>query len=343
MSYVRKMPPPSLPPEAALLQLVLGRWVSQSVTVAARLNIAELVASGPRTAADLAAATNTNADALYRILRALASVGVFVETAPHTFANTPVSEALRPEAPNSMRNIALMLNDPWQLVNWGHLGECVATGKSAPDIQGTDLFARIGADPAALATFQGAMSDMSRGASGAVLSSYDFAGIQTLADVGGGHGTLLSEFMRPNPSMKGMLYERPEVIRGAKEGPYLKGLEPRMTLAEGDFFESVPAGADAYMMKHILHDWSDELSLKILRNIRAVIPANGKLILVEAVIPEGNEPHPGKWVDLEMLVNPGGKERTAAEWTKLLADGGFQLARIVPTPSLFSVVEGVPA
>ncbi len=337
------MTQPAPPPEAILLQLVIGRWVSQSVTVAARLNIAELVASGPRTAADLAAATKTQPEALYRILRALASVGVFVETAPKTFANTPISEALRPSAPNSMRNMALMLNDPWQLDNWSHLAECVATGKSAPELQNADLFAAIGADPAALATFQGAMSDMSRGASAAVLSAYDFAGIGTLADVAGGHGTLLSEFMRATPGMKGMLYERPEVIRGAKDGPYLNGLESRMTLAAGDFFESVPAGADAYMMKHILHDWSDELSLKILRNIRKVIPTAGRLILVEAVVPEGNEPHPGKWVDLEMLVNPGGKERTAAEWTKLLADGGFRLTRIVSTPSLFSVVEGVPA
>lgn len=321
----------------------MGRWVSQSLSVAAKLGIADLLAAGPVTATDLAAKTNSNPGALFRILRALASVGVFTESSPGAFANTASSEALRTDSPKSMRNIAIMFNDPWNFDNWGHLADCVQTGKSAPELAGVDLFTQIGSNPEALATFQAAMSDMSRGASSAVLASYDFSGISTLADIAGGHGLLLTDILRANPALNGILFERPEVIKGAQAGPYIKGLESRVNLTSGDFFTSVPAGADAYMMKHILHDWSDELCQKILKNIRAAIPATGKLLLVESVIPPGNDPHPGKWIDLEMLVDPGGKERTAEEWAALLASGGFRLNRIVPTPSLFSVVEGVPA
>jgi O-methyltransferase domain/Dimerisation domain len=336
------MSQPNIPPDANILQLALGRWVSQSLSVAARLGVADLLAAGPLPAVDLAAQTGSHAGALYRILRALASLGVFTESAPGTFANTATSEALCSDAPNSMRQIVMMFNDPWQLNNWSHLGECVQTGTCAPDLAGVNLFDQIGNNPDALATFQGAMSDMSRGASGAVLASYDFTGIGTLADIAGGHGLLLTDILRANPALKGLLFERAEVIQGAKTGPYLKDMESRVTLASGDFFAAVPAGADAYMMKHILHDWSDELCLKILRNIRSVVPATGKLLLVEAVIPPGDASHPGKWIDIEMLVNPGGKERTAEEWAVLLASGGFRLNRIVPTPSLFSVVEGLP-
>jgi hypothetical protein len=242
-----------------------------------------------------------------------------------------------------MRRIAMMFGDGWQWDTWARLGDCIATGKNAPGLMGIDLFDLLASNASFLETFQGAMSDMSRGASKAVLASYDFAGISTLADIAGGHGLLLTDILRANPALKGMLFERAEVIEGAKAGAYVKGLEQRMTLTVGDFFQSVPAGADAYMMKHILHDWTDELCTKILRNIRAVIPATGRLLLVEAVVPPGNEPHPAKWVDLEMLVNPGGKERTAEQWRDLLAAGGFELTRIVPTPSLFSVVEGKPA
>ena len=334
---------PALPPDVQILQLAMGRWVSQSLSVAARLCIADLLASGPVSSTDLAIKTGSHPEALYRILRALASVGVFTESPAKIFANTPASEALRSDSPTSMRNIAMMFNDGWEYDNWSHLAECVATGKSAPELSGVDLFAQLGTQPEYLATFQAAMSDMSRGASAAVLASYDFSGITTLADIAGGHGLLLTDILRASPMLKGMLFERPEVIQGAQAGPCLKGLESRVRTETGDFFTSVPAGADAYIMKHILHDWNDELCQKILRNIRAVIPATGRLLLVESVIPPGNDPHPGKWIDLEMLVNPGGKERTAEEWAALLASGGFRLNRIVPTPSLFSVVEGVPA
>ncbi len=337
------MPAHNPPPDAVLFQITIGRWVSQALSVAARLNIADLLAKGPRTAASLAEVTGSRPEMLYRILRALASAGIFSEDNTGAFSNTPLSDALRTDSPNCMRNIAIMLNDPWQMDNWKQLDQCVATGKSAPELQGMELFSQIGGDPEALANFQAAMSDLSRGASRAVLSSYDFSGITTLADIAGGHGLLLTDILRANPSLQGMLFERPEVIRGAQSGPYLKGLESRVKLLQGNFFESVPAGADAYMMKHILHDWNDELSVRILRHIRAVIPATGRLLLVEAVVPPGNEPHPSKWLDLEMLVNPGGKERTAEEWKRVLSDGGFRLSRIVPTPSLFSVVEGLPA
>jgi hypothetical protein len=335
--------PTQLPPDAALMHVALGRWMSQTLSVAARLGIADLLAAGALSSDALAAKTATHPESLYRILRALASAGIFTETTPGTFANTAIGETLRSDAPNSMRQIAIMFNDPWQLQNWAELGRSVATGSCAPDLRGVNLFDQIGSDSEALATFQGAMSDLSRGASKAVLASYDFNGISTLADIAGGHGLLLTDIMRANPAMKGMLFERPEVLKGAQAGPYVKGLEDRLSLSSGDFFANVPAGADSYMMKHILHDWSDELSAKILRNIRSVIPATGRLLLVEAVVPPGNDFHPSKWIDIEMLVNPGGKERTAPQWETLLAQSGFRLSRIVPTPSLFSVVEGLPA
>jgi hypothetical protein len=331
------------PPEMQLLPMVMGRWVSQSLSVAARLNVADLLADGPKAIDAVASQAGANADALYRMLRALASVGVFSECGSKTFSNTPLSEVLRSDAPNSMRSIVMMLNDGWQLENWSKFGDCILTGQNAPQLSGKELFEQLGSDPAALQLFQDAMSDMSRGAGQAVAGSYDFSGIGTLADIAGGHGLLLTSILAANPAMKGMLFERPEVIEGAKTGPYLKGFESRVTLAVGSFFDAVPEGAGAYMMKHILHDWSDELCQTILLNIRKVIPANGRLLLVEFVVPEGNTPHPSKWIDLEMMVNPGGRERTAAEWETLLASTGFQMTRILPTPGPFSIVEGVPA
>lgn len=340
---MRTMSHPQLPPDASILQLAMGRWISQSLSVAARVNVADLIGDGEKSADELASATGSNRGALYRVLRALASVGVFRETSSGTFANTDVSSALRTDSPNSMRNIAMMFNDPWQFDNWGRLGDCVATGKSGPELNGVGLFDQIGGNPEALKVFQGAMSDMSRGASKAVLASYDFSGVSTLADIAGGHGLLLTDIMRSRPGMKGILFDRPEVIKGAAAGSYVRGLEDALTLVPGDFFESVPSGADAYMMKHILHDWSDDLSVKILANIRKVVPTDGKLLLVEAVIPPGNDPHPAKWIDIEMLVNPGGLERTAEEWTAVLAGGGFRVTRIISTPSLFSIVEAAPA
>jgi hypothetical protein len=325
------------------MQLAMGRWVSQGIAAAATLGIADLLADGPLSAEELATKTGTLPETLYRLLRALSSVGVFTETAPGTFASTPIGDVLRSAAPNSMRNMAMMLNDPWQLYNWSHLVDCLRSGKAAMAGEREDLFSYFTEHPEELQTFQAAMSDMSRGASRGVLSAYDFSGIHVLADIAGGHGLLLTDVLRANPHLKGILFERAEVIEGARSGPYIAGLESRVTLASGDFFESVAAGADAYMMKHILHDWMDVDALRILKNIRAVIPSGGRLLLVESVVPAGNEPHPAKWIDIEMLVSPGGKERTSGEWTTLLAEGGFRLSRIIPTPSLFCVIEASPA
>ena len=242
-----------------------------------------------------------------------------------------------------MRSGAIFMGEEWHWRVWGNLIYSAQTNKPAWGYtHGAEVFDYFPNNPEHSEIFNNAMTDLSMGTAAPVVEAYDFSGIETLADIAGGHGYLLSQILKSNPGLKGILFDLQHVIAGADTLPNAQGVAERVEKVSGDFFASVPA-ADAYIMKHIIHDWDDERCITILKNIYAVMKDNGKVLIVESVVPEGNEPHYSKLLDLEMLVSPGGKERTETEYAELLEKAGFRLTRIVPTKSPFSVVEGVKA
>jgi hypothetical protein len=331
-----------LPPEAFLGQMAFGAMMTQALYVAARLEVADLLSAQPQTIKELAAVTKTHERSLYRLMRSLASVGVFEETEPQVFANTPYSEPLRKDAPNSMRNGALFMGEEWHWRVWGDMLYSVQTGRPAwGHIHGAEVFDYFSENPRQAEIFNNAMTDMSVVTAPAVVEAYDFSAIKTLTDIAGGHGYLLAQALKANPNMGGILFDVASVIAGAKDLLEEEGVAERVEKVSGDFFSLVPKNADAYIMKHIIHDWDDERAIKILQNIQQAMNADGKVLIVEVVVPEGNEPHYSKLLDLEMLTSPGGVERTAAEYRELLAAAGLRLTRIVPTKSPFSIIEAV--
>lgn len=336
--------PQAPPPEAILLQLGFGALMSQALYVAARLGVADLLADKPLHTSQLAAATNTKERPLYRVLRSLASLGVFSEVDPKVFALTPAASLLRSDVPNSMRNGIIFMGEEWHWRVWGHMMNSLQTGKPAwGAVHGVEVFEYFAANPEHYEIFNRAMTDMSVSTAPSVVEAYDFSAVETLADIAGGHGFLLSQVLKANPEMKGVLFDLPPVIAGAGALLEREGVSGRVETVTGSFFESVPAGADIYMMKHIIHDWNDEDSVRILRNINAVLKPEGKVLIVETIVPEGSEPHYSKLLDLEMLVSPGGMERTAEEYRELLAAAGLKLNRIIPTKTPFSIIEALRA
>jgi O-methyltransferase/methyltransferase family protein len=330
------------PPPATLLQMMTGYWVSQALHVAAKLGIADLLADGPVDCKDLAAATDTHAPSLQRVLRALASVGVFTEVTPGSFALTPLAELLRTETPGSMRALAIMYAEE-QYRAWGELLHSVRTGKMAFNHQfGVGYFEYLAQHPEADRVFNEAMTGWTHQLVGAVVDTYDFSPFKTIVDVGGGYGALLAAILQRNPDTQGVLFEQPHVVARAEEQLVAAGVADRCTCVGGDFFVAVPAGGDAYVLSQILHDWDDERCVAILERCRQAMPDHGKLLVVELVLPEGDEPSFGKWLDLHMLVLLGSRERTATEYDALFRAAGFELTRVVPTPPGPGVVEAVP-
>lgn len=329
-------------PAAALGPLMTGYWISQSIYVAARLALADRLKAGPQTVEALAAATDTQPDALYRLLRALASVGIFREDESRRFALTPTAELLQSDVEGSQRALAIMMGEE-HFACWGELLYTVRTGKNAFEkIYGAPIFDWLSQHPEQAATFDRAMVSVHGRETGAMLAAYDFAPIGVLADVGGGNGSVLRGVLAKHPKMRGLLCDLPGVIERAKPLIAQDGLADRLQTVPTNFFESVPTGADAYLMRHIIHDWNDEQSLTVLRNIRRAIGPNGRLLVVESVIPPGNDPSFGKLLDLNMMVIPGGKERTEAEYRTLFAAADFRLASITPTQADVGVIEGRP-
>jgi hypothetical protein len=329
-------------PEAIqhVFQLMTGHIVASAVNIAARLGLSDRLAQGPRSADDLARETGTNADALYRVMRALASLGVYDEPSPRTFALTPAGAAL---CDGPLRWMALWIAGEWNFRVYSNAMHSVRTGESAvPVTTGRAVFEDFAQNPELSKIFNDAMTGMSAVVIPAVLEAYDFGGINTLVDIAGGHGAILSEILLKHPSMRGILFDLEHVVEGARPQLAARGLASRCATASGDFFKAVPAGGDAYIMKHIIHDWDDEKASVILTNIRKVLPKDGRVILIESIIPLGNEPGLGKIIDLEMLVMPGGKERTEAEFRALFDRAGFTLTRVVPTKSPLSVIEARP-
>jgi SAM-dependent methyltransferase len=323
-----------------MAQMITGYWVSQALYVAAKLGLADLLADGPRTADDLARATATQARALYRLLRALASVGVFAEDDRHRFALAPLGDCLRGGVPGSKRSMAITSGEEHYRA-WGELLYSVQTGRPGFDkLYGMPIFDYLARHPEQAKLFDETMVGVHGRETGPMIEAYDFSGIGVLADVGGGNGSLLTAVLRAYPSLKGILYDLPHVAERARANFAAAGLADRCQAIGGSFFDSVPAGADAYLLRHIIHDWDDERSTRILRNIHRVLPDGGRLLVVESVIPPGNEPSFAKLLDLTMLVLPGGEERTREEYERLYAGAGFRLTRVVPTDADVSVIEG---
>jgi hypothetical protein len=322
--------------------MMTGYWGAQAVYIVAKLGVADLLTGGPHPVEELAAATNSHASSLYRLLRALASIGVFTEVSPRTFALTPMAELLRTGIPGSMRALAITYNEEMYHA-WGHMLHSIQTGEPAFAHRfGMGPFPYFMQNPEADRIFNEAMIGYTHQVANAVVGVYDFSAFGTVADVGGGYGTLLAAILQSNPSARGILFDVPHVIDAAQGFLNTTGVADRCTGVAGDFFTAVPAGADAYVLSQILHDWEDEQCLTILKHTRRVTPKDGKLLVVELVIPPGNEPFFGKWLDLHMLAIPGGRERTEAEYSTLFRDAGFELTNIVPTPAGPSVVEAAP-
>ncbi|HET9786855.1 MAG TPA: methyltransferase [Pyrinomonadaceae bacterium] len=343
MSQPQSAPNP-LAPQQAMLQMISGFWISRAICVTSELGIPDQLKNGPRSAADLAAATNTHAPSLYRVLRALVSVGVFGETEDGRFTLTPLSETLQTGVPGSIRSFAISELGGEHYDAWRNLMQSVKTGEIAfDDVFGMDIWSFFQKNPENARIFNDSMSGMTAATNEAILSRYDFSGIRKIVDVGGGHGGLITHILQKHPEMKGVLFDAQSVIEGAKARIQDAGLSDRCEAIGGDFFQSVPAGGDAYILKWIIHDWNDERATTILRNCRNAITSDGRLLLVDVVIPPSREPHFGKFIDLNMLVMTGGLERTEAEFRKLLDASGFRLARVINTESPISIVEAEPA
>jgi SAM-dependent methyltransferase len=323
---------------------MFGALASQALYVPAKLGIADLLAGGPKSIEELATTTDTHAPSLYRIMRAAASLGVFTEQDDRKFALNPTAEPLLSNTPNSLRDLMIFMGEDWHWEVWGKTLFSVRTGKSVwAEKHGADVFGYFQANPEAAGIFDRAMNSLTTLSIKPVTEGYDFSSITTLVDIAGGHGRLLTAILEANPSVRGVLFDLPHVIEGARANVVTTNAADRVEFATGDFFVSVPAGGDAYMMKHIIHDWDDERAITILRNIKQAMNPGGRVLLVESVIAEGNGPDLGKLMDVEMLVSPGGKERTAKEYEDLFAEAGLRLTRILPTRSAYSIIEAVSA
>jgi hypothetical protein len=335
-----------LPPEVAAAQLMYqlgtGYMLSSALQVVLKLGIADRLAGGPVTTAALAQATGVKEDALYRLLRALASVGAFKETAAREFALTLPGELLRADHPHSVRPMLLWISSPFHFRVYSNMMHAVRTGKPAvAETVGVPVFEYFTRDHDLSEIFNDAMTNFSTVIAPAVLASYDFAGVNVLVDIAGGHGETLMSILRQYPAMRGILFDLEHVVAGASKRIETLGLKDRCQTASGDFFKAVPGGGDLYIMQHIIHDWDDDEAVAILKSIHAALKGkrNGRVLLIESVIQPGNEPDLGKLIDLEMLVLPGGRERTADEFGRLFARAGFELTRIVPTPSVVCLIE----
>jgi O-methyltransferase domain len=325
-----------------LSRIMHAAALSRAVCAIAELGVADLVHPGqPQPVAHLATASRTHEPSLYRTLRYLASHGLFRETENRHFDHTPLSAALRTDAPGSYRAGAQLFHHLF--AGWDGLHHSIQTGEPGFNkVFGAPIFDYIQAHPEMGPVFDAGMTSLNFYETSAMLDAYDFSGINILADIGGGNGSLLCAVLARYPHMKGILFDLGHVVGRAKEKLKAASLAERCVVMEGSFFDSIPSGADAYLFRHIIHDWTDLQCTQILGHCRKVIPANGKLLLVDSVVPAGNAPSPSKNMDITMLTFPGGQERTEVEFRSLLKACGFELRSIAPTTTSISVLEGKP-
>ncbi len=328
-------------PGEIIMQLGTGYMATAALYAATKLGIPDLLKSGAKPTSEIAKACEANEDAVYRVMRALASAGVFTETSPRVFALTAEGELLLSDRPDSQRSMVLWLGNKMHFDTYPELPYAMKTGKTVVEkVYGESCFGYFEKNPEVSKVFNEAMTGFSQMFAPAVLDAYDFSWLngKTLADVGGGHGFVLTSILKKYPEIRGVLADLEHVVAGATEMIRKAGVESRCTTHDCDFFQSVPA-ADAYVMKHIIHDWNDEKATIILRNCARAGIGKTRVILMESVVAPGNEPHFAKWLDIEMLLLPGGKERTEAEFAKLFEGAGFKLTRVVPTKGALFVVE----
>jgi O-methyltransferase domain/Dimerisation domain len=335
--------PQTAPAHVGILAILNGFYVAGAVSCLAQLGIPDLVEASPQSAPELAAQIGLDPQALYRLLRATASVGVLSEAPDGKFSQTPSSAVLRSNATPSLRAFATMTGREWHTRGWSRLEYCVCTGKPAMEQNyGVPIFEFFKQHPDEARIFNDAMTELSMIDAPAVAEAYNFDGIRNIVDIAGGHGLLLATILQLNPHLQGILFEMPHVLEGAKSGPLMPVMD-RCTLASGDMFSSVPAGADVYIMKHIIHDWPDDRCAQLLSACRKGVNSGGKLLVVDTVIQPGNDFSTGKFLDLQMMIFPSGCERTEKQFHALFAAAGWRLNRIIPTAAQDSIVEGVPA
>jgi hypothetical protein len=325
-----------------LTQMVFGAGLSRAICTVAELGIADQIEAGsPQPVSSLARATGAHERSLYRIMRFLASHGLFQEKSDRQFDHTPLSLCLRSDAEVSFRAAGRMVHR--MFAAWDGLHHAALTGEPGFDkAYGKPIFDYVGSHPDLGPILDAGMTSFHGHETAAMLEAYDFSDVSVLADIGGGNGSLLGSVLRRYPKMKGILFDLGHVVARARQNLQEYGVADRCTVIEGSFFDSIPDGADVYLFRHIIHDWTDEQSVQILSHCRKVIPRDGRVLIVEAVVPAGNEPSLSKDFDITMMIIPGGIERTKEEYRTLLDQSGFTLTSITPTASMVSVVEGRP-
>ena len=324
----------------ALQELILAAWMSQAITAIADLRVADALSGGPLPLDELADKVGANPDALRRLLRVLISRGIFLRRDDDRYELNPMAQLLRSDAPVSMAAMARFIGAQQHREHWSLLTQAIRSGDAAvPALRGKEFFDYLGDEPEFGQIFNDAMTSLSGATIGPVIDAYDFTPYRTIVDVAGGHGRLLAAILGSAPDARGVLYDLPEVIAGAGSLLREAGVAERVQLAEGSFFDKVPAGGDAYLLKNIIHDWDDEPSVQILRNVRSAAATGAALLLIEAVVPDDDSESAAKLTDMEMLLINNGRERTAGEYRRLLDEAGFRLSRVVDTNSRFNIIE----
>jgi O-methyltransferase domain/Dimerisation domain len=332
------------PAPAAMAELVVGAYVAQAITVVSDLRIADALAEGPLGCDELADRVGANPDALGRLMRALISRGIFRRRRDGRYDLTPLARTLRWEAPDSVAAFARFAGSAQDREHWSHCIDAVRTGESVvPTLRGMEGFDWIESQPELSEVFNRAMTNVSEMAVDAVTASFGFAGYRTIVDVAGGHGRLLAGILSATPAATGILFDLPHVVAGAEPLLSKHGVAERVRIVEGSFFDAVPEGGDLYVLKNIIHDWPDDKAQQILKTLRAATHTGTTVLLVECVIPPHDRDFLAKWMDLAMLVDNAGRERTGDEYQNLLQQTGFHMVGVVPTASPFSIVKATAA
>ncbi len=335
---------PSLPPHTQLVQMGTAHWMSHVLYVAAKLSLADHLAKRPEGIDDLAAITKTHSPSLGRFLRTLGHLGLVTEDGAGRFTLTPLGEALKTGAPGSARAAILTLASPWMANGWTRLLQSVQTGQ--PGLEqtlGMPIFDWLAEHPDEASLFSETMVSFHGTEPAAVATAYDFSAMNTVVDIGGATGNLLAAILSRYTTVRGILYDLPHVVRDAPSLLQAREVADRVTITSGSFFDGVPSGGDAYLLSHIIHDWTEVQCLRILGHCRSAMAPSSRVLIIEMVLPSGNTPHPGKMLDMMMLVGPGGQERTEPEYRTLLSKAGLRLTRVVPTNSAVSIVEAMIA
>lgn len=326
-----------------LHRLVTGYQATQAVSVAATLGLSDLLAAGPRSVAELADATGTDERALARLMHVLTVLGLYVRAEDGRFTATELGVALQTDAPQSVAGWVRFVGRPFHWQAYGALEQSIRSGETAfPSVHGESMWEYMSKHPTDRQLFDAAMTSMSQAVADEVAEAYDFGRFATVVDVGGGRGQMLSAILVRHPTVNGVLFDQPQVVADAPATLSAAGVSDRCRVVGGSFFDSVPDGADAYLLKSVIHDWADAEAVEILHVCRQAMPPHARLLLLEQLLDESPDPVRTALSDLTMLVMAGGRERTSAEYRSLLAAGGLELTRTVPTPSATFVIEAVP-